>query len=147
VTDGWSIENMRIVYRWFAFQFTRVAVDFSDSVNAKPSAIRPKKPGLRLWLWRKMVFLIIQFGPLIRERLALRGRSSSEATKDIFADVITNGRGNLAESAKWKREKTTLAQETTLLRERLVSLDRNRWSAFVSEKSLAATIAEFLSDS
>ena len=145
VTEGWSIENMRIVYRWFAFQFTRVAVDFSDSVNAKPSAIRPKKPGLRLWLWRKMVFVIIQFGPLIRERLALRGRSSSEATKDIFADVISNGRGNLAESVKWKRAKTTLAQETTLLRERLVSLDRDRWSAFVSEKSLAATIAEFLS--
>jgi hypothetical protein len=46
---------------------------------------------------------------------------------------------------KWKRDKTTLAQETTLLRERLVSLDRDRWSAFVSEKSLAATIAEFLS--
>jgi hypothetical protein len=144
VVEGWSIENMRVVYRWFAFQFTRVAVDFSDSVNAKPSAIRPKKPGFRLWLWRKMVFLIIQFGPLIRERIALRGRSSSESTKDIFADVIENGRGNLAESVKWKRPKTSRDAETALLRERLEFLDRERWNNFVSEKSLAATISTYL---
>ncbi|MCX6494699.1 MAG: hypothetical protein NTY82_02835 [Actinobacteria bacterium] len=144
VVEGWSIENMRIVYRWFAFQFTRIAVDFSDSVNAKPSAIRPKKPGFRLWLWRKMVFLIIQFGPLIRERIALRGRSSSESTKDIFADVIENGRGNLAESVKWKRPKASRDAETALLRERLEFLNRERWNNFVSEKSLAATISTYL---
>ncbi len=144
VVEGWSIENMRIVYRWFAFQFTRIAVDFSDSVDAKPSAIRPKKPGFRLWLWRKMVFLIIQFGPLIRERIALRGRSSSEATKDIFADVIKNGRGNLAESVKWKRPQTSRDAETGLLRARLTFLDRERWNSFVSEKSLAATISSYL---
>jgi hypothetical protein len=137
---------MRIVYRWFAFQFTRVAVDFSDSVTAKPSAIRPKKPGFRLWLWRKMVFLIIQFGPLIRERIALRGRRSSEATKDIFADVIENQRGNLADSVKWKRSKTSREEETALLRNRLTLLYRERWNNFVSEKSLAATISAYLAE-
>ena len=144
VVEGWSIENMRVVYRWFSFQFTRVAVDFSDSVNAKPSAIRPKKPGFRLWLWRKLVFIVIQFGPLIRERRALRGRSSSETTKDIFADVIENGRGNLAESAKWKRSQTSRDAETAILRDRLASLYRERWNHFVSQKSLAATVKRFL---
>jgi hypothetical protein len=135
---------MRIVYRWFAFLFTRIAVDFSDSVSAKPSAIRPKKPGLRLWMWRKMVFLIIQFGPLIRERLALRGRTSSEATKDIFADVIVNHRGSLAESVKWPQRSDDEATETALLRERLTSLDEHAWKAFTSEKSLAATVKKYL---
>jgi hypothetical protein len=146
VVDGWSIENMRLIYRWFAFQFTRVAVDFSDSVNSRPSAIRPKKQGFRLWLWRKMVFLIIQFGPLIRERIALRGRRSSETTKDIFADVIENQRGNLADSVKWKRPKTSREEETALLRNRLSFLDRERWNSFVSEKSLAATISAYLAE-
>ena len=146
VGEGWSIEIMRIVYRWLAYLFTRIAVDFSDSVSAQPSAIRPKKPGFRLWLWRKMVFFIIQFGPLIRERIALRGRSSSEITKDIFADVIKNGRSNLAESIAWKRSATSLTRETTMLRERLVELERDRWSNFVSEKSLAKTITAYLAN-
>jgi hypothetical protein len=146
VVEGWSIENMRLIYRWFAFQFTRVAVDFSDSVNSRPIAIRPKKQGFRLWLWRKMVFLIIQFGPLIRERIALRGRRSSETTKDIFADVIENQRGNLADSVKWKRPMTSREEETALLRNRLTFLDRQRWNNFVSEKSLAATISAYLAE-
>ena len=144
VVEGWSIENMRIVYRWFAFQFTRVAANFSDSVNAKPSAIRPKKPGFRLWLWRKLVFIVIQFGPLIRERRALRCRSSSEKTKDIFADVIKNGRGNLSDSVEWPDGTSTLADETNLLSRRLTELLRSRWGKFTSRKSLAATIARFL---
>lgn len=142
--EGWSIENMRIVYRWFAFLFTRIAIDFSDSVSAKPSAIRPKKPGLRLWLWRKMVFLIIQFGPLIRERMALRSRTSSEATKDIFADVIVNHRGSLAESDKWPARQGDEREETALLRERLAYLDEHAWKSFTSEKSLAATVKKYL---
>lgn len=144
IDEGWSIENMRIVYRWFAFLFTRIAIDFSDSVSAKPSAIRPKKPGLRLWLWRKMVFLIIQFGPLIRERLALRGRTSSETTKDIFADVIMNRRGSLAESAKWPVRAGNHDVETRLLRERLEYLDEHAWKSFTSPVSLAATVKKYL---
>ncbi len=144
VTTGWSLENMRIVYRWFAFLFTRIAVDFSDSVNAKPIAIRPKKPGLRLWLWRKMVYLIIQFGPLIRERLALRGRSSSETTKDIFADTIVNRRASLTASSKWPARSSSLEDETRLLRERLAWLEANAWSGYRSRASLAATVSAVL---
>ncbi|NBX23925.1 MAG: hypothetical protein EBR52_07440 [Microbacteriaceae bacterium] len=147
VGEGWSIENMRIVYRWLAFLFTRIAVDFSDSVSAQPSAIRPKKPGFRLWLWRKMVFFIIQFGPLIRERIALRGRTSSDEAKDIFADVIEHGRSNLADSIVWKHSTTSLDRETQMLRERLGTLEKDRWGNFVSEKSLAATVSAYLATS
>lgn len=147
VDEGWSLENMRIVYRWFAFLFTRIAVDFSDSVSAKPSAIRPKKPGLRLWLWKKMVFVIIQFGPLIRERLALRGRSSSEITKDIFADVVVERRDSLADSPLWPRREASIEKETTLLRNRLAYLSTEPWAGFRNERSLAATVKGYLSSS
>lgn len=144
IDEGWSIDNMRVVYRWFAFLFTRIAIDFSDSVTAKPIAIRPKRPGLRLWLWRKMVYIVIQFGPLIRERIALRGRTSSEKTKDIFADVIVNRRGSLAESRKWPRVEHNVDQETALLRARLEHLDQAVWKNFTSAKSLAATVKKYL---
>jgi hypothetical protein len=144
VNSGWSIENMRIVYRWFAFQFSRVSVDFSGAVNARPSTIRPKKPGLRLWLWRKAVFLIIQFGPLIRERIALRSRSVSDTTKDILADVIENNRGNLAESVLWPPRASDLNEETRLLRRRLSHLTQSTWKEMKSQSSLASRVREYL---
>lgn len=137
---GWSLENVRTSFRWFAYLFSRIAVDFSESVNAKPIAIRPKKPGFRLWLWRKMVFLVITFGPLIRERLALRGRSASQLSKDVFFDTLANDRGSVAESIKWPTLKGTINQETELLEMYLANLCNGIWKDIKSENSLAGRI-------
>ena len=140
LSEGWSIENVRTSFRWFAFLFSRIAVDFSESVSAKPLAIRPKKPGFKLWLWRKMVFLVITFGPLIRERLALRGRSASKLSKDVFFDTIQNGRGSVAESVAWPHTNNTLQQETEMLELYLSSLCEGIWKNIPSQNSLAGRI-------
>ena len=135
--EGWSIENVRKSFRWYAYLFSRIAVDFSESVSAKPIAIRPKKPGFKLWLWRKMVFLIITFGPLIRERLALRGRSASQLSKDVFFDVIVNGHGSVAESTAWPNSSNSLEQETQLLEMYLNNLSNGIWKDISTPNSLA----------
>jgi hypothetical protein len=135
--EGWSIENVRKSFRWYAYLFSRIAVDFSESVSAKPIAIRPKKPGFKLWLWRKMVFLIITFGPLIRERLALRGRSASQLSKDVFFDVIVNGHGSVAESTAWPNSSNSLQQETQLLEMYLKNLSNGIWKDISTPNSLA----------
>lgn len=140
LNEGWSIENVRKSFRWFAFLFNRIAVDFSESVNAKPIAIRPKKPGIRLWLWRKMVFLIITFGPLIRERLALKGRTNSQLSKDVFYDVIVNSRGSVAESKAWPKSAGLLEVETELLNNFLSNLCDGIWKDITSANSLAGRI-------
>jgi len=144
IVDGWSIENMRVAYRWFAFLFTRMSIDFTESVNAKPIAIRPKKPGLRLWLWRKFVFLFIQFGPLIRERLALRHRATSQLSKDIAFDVISNTRGSVAESVLWPTLSGTLGAETEALEDQLVLLTETLWKDISTPHSLAGRISAYL---
>jgi hypothetical protein len=144
IMAGWSIENMRTAYRWFAFLFTRMSIDFSESVNAKPIAIRPKKPGLRLWLWRKFVFLFIQFGPLIRERLALRNRTTSQLSKDIVFDVLVNQRGSVAESPLWPSSEGTAGSETAALEAQLFLLTETLWKNVTAPNSLAGRIRNYL---
>ncbi len=145
ISDGWSLENMRMAFRWFSFLFTRMSIDFRESVSAKPIAIRPKKPGLRLWLWRKFVFVFIQFGPLIRERLALRNRATSQLGKDISFDVISHQRGSVAESPLWPTSNNTLAHETAALDDQLRLLTETMWKNVAEPNSLAGRIASYLS--
>ncbi len=138
--DGWSIENSRRAFRWYAFLFSRVAVDFSDSVHARPIGIRPRKPGFRLWLWRKLVYLFIQFGPLVRERIALRNRRFPASSRELFMDVLGHQRGNLADSALWHKVKSSPRAETALLEDYLGSLANGLWKSIVVDDSLAGRI-------
>ncbi|MBA8829260.1 hypothetical protein [Alpinimonas psychrophila] len=138
--EGWSLENVRKAFRWYAFLFTRIASDFSGAVNAKPIAIRPKIPGFRLWLWRKMVFVIISYGPLVRERLALRNRETSRLSKDVFFDVMSHKRNSLAESTVWPKLTGSEQEESTLLQEHLTGLCEGMWKEIVEPNSLAGRI-------
>jgi hypothetical protein len=147
IAAGWSLENTRRSFRWFSFLFTRIAVDFSDSVQERPLAIRPKKPGLRLWLWRKAVYLFIQFGPLIRERLMLRNRKFAVSGQQLFLDVFENERNNLAESTLWPPVISTTAGETALLRNYLDGLASTLWKRIDVPDSLTGKIRKHASTS
>lgn len=140
IREGWSIENSRKAFRWFAFLFSRIAVDFSDSVSARPIAIRPKKPGLRLWLWRKAVYLFIQFGPLVRERIALRNRKFPVSSQQLFLDVLEHDRVNLADSVQWNPVVSTAKEETRLLDDYLASLASTLWKDISTPDSLTTRI-------
>jgi hypothetical protein len=137
---GWSIENSRRAFRWFAFLFSRVAVDFSDAVSSRPSALRPKSPGLRLWVWKKLVFVFLQFGPLVRERLALRRRTISARSGAVLLDVVRERRNATSDSAPWKNESHDRERETELLDQYLGSLTSTVWKHIDDPRSLAARI-------
>jgi hypothetical protein len=141
---GWSIDQTRMAFRWFAFLFSRVAVDLSKSVHSRPLAIRPKKPGFRLWAWRKMVWIVLQYGPLVRERVALRNRSIEPGSRDIFYDVLKQGRGSLAESSMWPALSATESSETAELKQFLSKLCDNEWKSVLDADSLAGRIRSFL---
>jgi hypothetical protein len=144
LASGWSIEQTRRAFRWFAFLFSRVAVDLSDAVHSRPIAIRPKKPGFRLWAWRKMVWIVLQYGPLVRERIALRNRSIAPSSRDVFYDVLEHRRGSLAESAAWPTTHTTLRDETRLLDDYLAGLASSEWRSVTDADSLAGRIRAHL---
>jgi len=140
VAEGWSIENTRRAFRWFAYLFGRVAVDFSDAVNSQPIAVRPRKPGFRLWLWRKFVYLFLQYGPMIRERLALRNRRVSTLSRAVFLDVVTNRLKSASDSSRWPTPTTTDLEETELLEGYLRALCATLWDGIHETDSLAGTI-------
>jgi len=138
--EGWSIENTRRAFRWFAFLFTRVAVDFSGVVSSRPITIRPKKPGWRLAVWKKLVYLVIQFGPLVRERISLRNRRLSPESQEILLDVITSALHSASDSALWAPVVSSLPRETELLEGYLVGLSVTLWKNIDEPGALPARI-------
>ena len=129
-----------------AYLFSKVALDLSGSVKSKPVAIRPKKPGLKLWLWKKMVFFIIQFGPLVRERLSLRKKAFPQSVQDIFVDVISNYRNNLTETTVSRSQPGSIELETEALSAQLHFFSTEYWSNIEDADSLAGHVQSYLKE-
>jgi hypothetical protein len=144
LAEGWSIEHARRAFRWWSFLFSRVAVDLSGAVRSRPIGIRPKKPGLRLWLWRRMVWVVLQYGPLVRERLALRNRRIAPLATDVVYDVLVNDRGSLSESAEWPAVRSTLEGETAAIDAHFARLLTAEWRSIDDPASLAGRIRRHL---
>lgn len=142
--EGWSLENSRRAFRWFAFQFGRIAVDFSDAVSSRPIAIRPRKPGFKLWVWKKLVYVFLQYGPMLRERLALRNRAVSESSQAILLDVILSKLSGTSDSGLWPSTTSTFDDETALLKDYLLRLCATLWQDIDAPDSLAARIRTHL---
>jgi hypothetical protein len=140
VNDGWSIENARRAFRWFGFLFSRVAVGFSESVSSRPIAARPKKPGVKLWLWKKMVYLVIHYGPLVRERLAMRRKSLPPSATALFADVLDSKLDSVSDSKLWPNSVATLSQESADLEEFFSHVLESKWAAVTESDSLAGRV-------
>jgi hypothetical protein len=140
LAEGWSLENSRNAFRWFAFLFGRIAVDFSDAVTSQPIAARPKKPGFRLWLWRKLAWVFLQHGPLIRERLSLRNRGVSARSRDVLVDVVVNRRESASDSPVWPPIDSSVQSESALLERYLLGLCDSLWSDIQEPDSLAGRI-------
>lgn len=146
IATGWSIENARRAFRWYSFLFGRVDVDFSDAVSSRPIAIRPKKPGVRLWIWKKLVYVFLQYGPLIRERLALRSRSLSPASQAILLDVVASGLDSTSDSSLWPPIGSTTDEETRALSRYLLGLCDTLWAEIEDPRSLAGRIRAHLAE-
>jgi hypothetical protein len=142
--EGWSIENSRKAFRWFAFLFSRMSVDLSDAVSSRPIAIRPRKPGRRLWLWKKLVYVFLQYGPLLRERLALRKRTISDASQTILLDVVLSELNGTSESTLWPSPASNVETETKMIEGYLLQLSATLWRDIDAPNSLAGRIRAHL---
>lgn len=144
LNSGWSIENSRIAFRWMNFLFTKIALNLSENISSQPIKIRPKKPGLKLAIWRKLIFLIIQFGPLLRERISLRRTVVSNHKQAIINDVISTGMNNIAESSLHQRVNPPYSDETQGLIAFFEELLSEKWEHISEPDSLAAVLRKQL---
>lgn len=142
--DGWSLENARRAFRWYAFLFARFAVDLSDVVSSRPNPVRPRTPGLALRLYNRAVFLFLQHGPMIRERLALRRRGISSLASAVLRDVVSERRMTTAESRLWPAVSTRTEEETELLDEYFRGLLTTLWAGIDDPDSLAGRVRRHL---
>lgn len=140
VIEGWSIENARKAFRWYGFLFDRVSVGFSETYTSRPTALRPKKPGLKLWLWKKMVYIVLQYGPLVRERIALKRPPLPRISIMKFKDVLEKNLDSVSDSSLWKQQTANIKEETASLRRFFEHLTTHQWSGVTESNSLAGRV-------
>jgi hypothetical protein len=138
--EGWSLENARKAFRWFGFLFDRVSVNFTETFTSRPTALRPKKPGLKLWLWKKLVYVVLQYGPLIRERLALRKPPLPPSAIKKFAEVLESELDTVSDSTLWASSSATENEETQALRAFFRRLTSREWAGVQESNSLAGRV-------
>jgi len=145
ISAGWSLENARRAFRWFGFLFTRVAVGFSETVTSRPIAARPKKPGFRLWLWKKAVYVVLHYGPVVRERLSLRRKNLPPSTRALFADVLDSHLDTVSDSTLWPERTATLSDEPAAIEGFFRHVLETKWAAVTESNSLAGRVRDCLS--
>ncbi|MCF8540410.1 MAG: hypothetical protein K9H50_01420 [Aurantimicrobium sp.] len=138
--EGWSVDNARKAFRWYGFFFGRVSASFSETYTSRPTSIRPKKPGFRLWLWTKAIYVILQHGPLILERLALRRGALPTQTIRLFDDVLKNDLDTVSDSRLFASEQSSVDEETRFLEEFFTGLLAVQWKDVDEENSLAGRV-------
>jgi len=71
---GWSVDNMRSAYRWWAFVFTRVAVDISEGFTYPAAGYISASNDSKARLKNKILTMAVKYSPSIQERSHLLRR-------------------------------------------------------------------------
>lgn len=140
IQRGWSLENARTAFRWFSFLFSKVSQNFDDISHTTHLRIRPKKPGIALAVWKKLVYYGLNFGPLLLERRSLRKAFIADSKIAVFDDALTNSLLSISESGKWAPVKSSIHEEELALKNFFQSLCENEWAHITEPRSLAEKV-------
>ena len=84
---GWSEDNMRNAYRWWAFLFTQIAIDISDGFTYPAAGYISASNDSKAKLKNKILTLVVKYGPSIQERSHLFRRKKLRNGK-LFSEVL-----------------------------------------------------------
>jgi len=85
---GWSEDNMRSAYRWWAFLFTQIAIDISDGFTYPSAGYISASSDSKARLKNKILTLAVKYGPSIQERSHLMRRKKLR-NGHLFSEVLT----------------------------------------------------------
>ena len=71
---GWSVDNIRSAYRWWAFVFSRVAVDISEGFTYPSAGYISASNDSKARLRNRILTMAVKYGPSIQERSHLLRR-------------------------------------------------------------------------
>lgn len=116
ISEGWSLENSRKAYRWYALEFGPTTIDLSESV-------RDPVFDSRTFLARIYRRLRREIDPLWRDKRELMRRAPRLRDATIIEATFENRfRTALDAALAAPRHKVTLASETAALRSELARL-------------------------
>jgi hypothetical protein len=87
---------------------------------------------------------MIQFGPMVRERLSLRKKNLPLQANEKIFEVISEVKNNLTEVRNLSSRNANKPEETAALVEQLEFFLKNYWSNIHEEDSLAQRVRYFL---
>jgi hypothetical protein len=139
---GWSVDNMRNAYRWWAFLFTRVAVDISEGFTYPSAGYISASSDSKARLKNKILTLAVKYGPSIQERRHLIGRKKLR-NGALFSDVVT-GKSSVLVAPRLVDRREELDEDSILAREATRLLQVLRTTS-TKNSNLVLNLQEFVS--
>ena len=140
---GWSIENMRLAYRWWAFFFRHVAIDigegFSYPADGYISASNGKSANLR----NSVLQIAVKYGPSVMEyRDMFRRRPMKNA------DLIASGLAGVNSMVIAPQSELiySVEQETSFLAAEMRRIDKHINPAGFDRSNWAGHMSSFISE-
>ena len=85
---GWSVDNMRSAYRWWAFVFSRIAIDISEGFNYRSKGYISASNNAKAKFRNKILTMAIKYAPSIQEWRHLFGRKKLR-NGPLFSAALT----------------------------------------------------------
>jgi hypothetical protein len=93
-SDGWSLENVRIGFRWLSFLFSATTIDLMPKSIRQVTKLQPSKNPFFLRAWKHLTFIFLQLGPKSFEKKVFANRElSNPAILSLIEAVIQNKNG------------------------------------------------------
>jgi hypothetical protein len=92
LSKGWSVDNMRSAYRWWAFIFSRIAVDISEGFTYPSAGYISASTDAKARLKNRILRMAVNYGPSIQERSHLIRRKKLRNGPLFSATLTGNSR-------------------------------------------------------
>ena len=120
LATGWSLDRARLAFRWYAFNFSRLALDLSASVPSRAAwSSRRILQGLYTQTRVPVPFAAVHFC----EKSEIKQRARALVADAVFVDTLERVLPSVAESAAWPaRDHVVYEDETAALRIQMLRL-------------------------
>jgi hypothetical protein len=139
---GWSVDNMRSAYRWWAFVFTRIAVDISEGFVYPSAGYISASDDAKAKFKNKILTFAVKYGPSIQERRHLFSRKKLR-NGPLFSKAVT-GNSQVLVAPRLVDLREELDEDLVLAREATKLLQVLR-TTFTENSNLVQNLQGFVS--
>lgn len=138
IKDGWSVENMRLAYRWCAFEYVHSVINLAESFRYQ-EFFSKSLPGRIITKLRRVL------DPLWRERVNCRQRALRLEAQVLISETARQAKElHLEIAAPTSQGRPSVAEETDILRAQAARVLCKIRAASPDPRSLQAKLRAFV---